>query len=77
MSQLLSKKQLLELVPNSNTHILRLENGNKVPRRIKPDGRPNSKSFWVREEVERWTQDQIAKRDSSANASSPLFQFNP
>lgn len=65
--QLLSKKQLLERVPYSPQHILRLENAGLFPRRIKPGGNSrNSKCFWVANEVEDWIQGHIANsRDSS------------
>ena len=69
MSQLVTKKQLLELVPYSHTHILRLELDGKFPRRIKPYGGRNGKTFWVREEVENWIQFQIDQRDNSLNVS--------
>ncbi len=36
MMQLISKRQLLEIVPFSHTHILRLENDGKFPKWIKP-----------------------------------------
>ena len=69
MSQLITKKQLLELVPFSHTHILRLENENRFPRRVKPYEGRNGRAFWLLEEVEEWIQAQIAKRDNSHNAS--------
>jgi predicted DNA-binding transcriptional regulator AlpA len=65
MMQLLTKKQLLKLVPYSHTHIARLELEEKFPRRIKPYGGRNGKAFWVREEVDNWIQDQIDQRDNS------------
>lgn len=70
MSQLMTKKQVQELVPYCNTHLLRLEDAGKFPRRIKPDGTLNGKAFWVREEVESYIQAQIAKRDNSQDDSS-------
>lgn len=70
MMQLLTKKQLLKLVPYSHTHVARLEIEGKFPRRIKPYGGRNGKTFWVREEVDAWIQDQIDKRDNSHDASS-------
>jgi len=70
MMQLITKKQLLNLVPYSHTQVARLENDGKFPRRIKPYGGRNGKTFWVLEEVENWIQDQIVQRDDSHNASS-------
>lgn len=70
MSQLITKKQVQELVPYSNTHLLRLEDAGKFPQRVKPDGNPNGKTFWVREEVEEYLATVIAKRDDSTNDSS-------
>ncbi|GAB5453398.1 MAG: hypothetical protein Hals2KO_37260 [Halioglobus sp.] len=70
MSQLITKKQLMEHVPYSNTHLLRLEDAGRFPRRIKPDGKPNGKAFWVREEVEDYIQTQIDSRDNSPDDSS-------
>ncbi len=56
--QLLSKKQLLEKVPYSSQHILRLEHAGLFPRRIRPGGdNRNSKCFWIAEEIEDWIQE--------------------
>ena len=70
MSQFMTKKQVQEAVPYSNTHLLRLEDAGKFPKRIKPDGAPNGKAFWVREEVEGYIQAQIDNRDNSPDDSS-------
>ncbi len=69
MMQLLTKKQLLELVPYSHTHVLRLEKAGKFPMRLKPFGGKNGRAFWVRAEVDAWIQDQIDQRDDSLNVS--------
>ena len=71
MSQLLTKKQLQqEYVNYSNTQLLRLEEQNLFPRRLKPNGGGrNSKAFWVREQVEDWIQMQIEDSDDSHNDS--------
>ena len=69
MMQLITKKQLLKLVPYSPPHIQRLEKAGKFPKRIKPYGGRNGKTFWVREEVDDWIQDQIDIRDSSNDSS--------
>jgi predicted DNA-binding transcriptional regulator AlpA len=70
MMQLLTKKQLLKLIPYSHTHVARLELDGKFPKRLKPYGGRNGKAFWVREEVDNWIQDQIDQRDNSHNAFS-------
>ena len=69
MMQLITKKQLLNLVPFCHTHIQRLEKAGKFPKRVKPYRGRNGKAFWVREEVENWIQDQIDIRDSSNDSS--------
>ena len=51
MSRLLTKKQVLMIVPYCNTHLLRLERDGKFPKRIKSGGTLKSKAFWVEEEV--------------------------
>ena len=68
--QLITKAQLLEIVPFSSTHIARLEDAGAFPKRLKPYPGRNGKSFWVLEEVESWIQDQIEKRDKKATPLS-------
>ena len=65
----LSKKQLVELIPYSATHIQRLIDKDLFPRPVKPSGYAeqeprNSKCFWVEEEVQQWMKQQVADRDS-------------
>jgi prophage regulatory protein len=68
--QLITKSQLLEMVPWSHTHILREEKAGRFPKRIKPgEGGRNAKSFWVREEIEDWIQQHIDRRDNSPDNS--------
>jgi len=67
--QLITKAQLLNLVPFSSTHIARLEAAGSFPKRIKPYKGKNGKSFWVREEVEDWIQDKIDERDDASDPS--------
>jgi len=62
MSQLMTKKEVQKYVPYCNTHLLRLEDAGKFPKRIKPDGTRNGKSFWVREEVEEYIASLIRDR---------------
>ncbi len=59
--RLLSLKQVLELVPYSRTHLLRLERAGLFPKRVKHLGyaRKNAeycKAFWVEAEVLDWLQ---------------------
>jgi len=54
MSQFITKKQVLAKIPVTNTTLLRWEEDGKFPKRVKPDGKLKSKSFWVREEVDDW-----------------------
>ena len=70
MSQFMTKKQVQDAVPYSNTHLLRLEDAGKFPKRIKPFGGRNGKAFWIGEEVDDWIRSQIDQRDNSHNASS-------
>ena len=62
--KLLSKKQVLKLVPYSPQHIRRLEDQNRFPKRIKlGNGGRTAKAFWVEQEVQDWIQDHIDRRD--------------
>ncbi len=59
--KLLSKKQLLEMVPYSDSHIQRLEKQGLFPKRIKDtrfaEKAPSyAKAFWVEQEVLDWIQ---------------------
>jgi len=62
--RLLSKRQVLYLVPYSPQHIQRLEDLDRFPKRIKlGNGGRNAKAFWVEQEVLDWIQAQIDRRD--------------
>ena len=62
--RLLSKRQVLDLVPYSPQHIQRLEDAGLFPKRIKlGNGGRNAKAFWVEQEIQDWIQAQIDRRD--------------
>jgi prophage regulatory protein len=48
----------------SITHLARLEEAGKFPKRVKLTDAPNGRVGWVREEVERWVAERVSKRDS-------------
>lgn len=62
--KLLSKAEVLRLVPYSPQHLLRLENQDRFPRRIKPgNGGRNAKAFWLEREVRDWIQRHLDNRE--------------
>lgn len=62
--RLLSKRQVLDLVPYSPQHIQRLEDAGLFPKRIKlGHGGRNAKAFWVEQEIQDWIQAQVDRRD--------------
>ncbi len=62
MRKLLSKRQVLELVPYSSTHIWRLEKDGLFPERLKRgNGGRNAKAFWYADEIERWIEGNISR----------------
>ncbi len=61
--RLLSKRQVLDLVPYSAQHILRLEKLGKFPKRMRLGNGPRAKAFWVEHEVGGWVQDLIDRRE--------------
>ncbi len=65
--KLLSKRQLLELIPYSDSHIQRLEKQGLFPKRVKDtrfaEKQPSySKAFWVEQEVLDWIQARMDER---------------
>ncbi len=67
--RLLSKAQVMDLVPYSYTHIQRLEEAGQFPRRVKHLAyarmRTNyCKAFWVEREVLDWIQRLVDARDA-------------
>ncbi len=65
--KLLSKKQLLEMVPYSDSHLSRLEKQGLFPKRIKEsrfaEKAPSyAKAFWVEQEVLDWIHDRMDDR---------------
>ena len=66
--KLLSKKEVLNLVPYSPQHIQRLEDAGLFPKRIKlGNGGRNAKAFWVEQEVLDWIQGHIDRRDQPSD----------
>jgi prophage regulatory protein len=66
--QLITWKELRQLVPYSRTHIARLEKQGLFPQRV-----PLSKKriAWVRAEVEAWITERKASRPSPVRAPTP------
>ena len=57
IEQLISKKRLVEIVPFSAQHILRLEKQGKFPRRIKLGAR---RVGWRVSEIEAWIAERVS-----------------
>ena len=65
--KLLSKKQVLDLVPYSDSHLSRLEKKGLFPKRVKDtrfaEQQPTyAKAFWVEDEILDWIKERIAER---------------
>jgi prophage regulatory protein len=60
-----SKKQVSQLVQLSPTHIARLEEAGKFPRRLRLGKHRTSRSVYVRKEVREWLLARIAERDKA------------
>ena len=60
-SKLLTLKQVMAIVPYSQTHLWRLERAGSFPRRIKLG--PN-RVGWFAEEIEAWVQDKAQHRSA-------------
>ena len=70
--RLLSKRQVLDLVPYSYAHIQRLEGDGLFPERVKHTAyarkRPKfCKAFWVEREVLDWIQALVDARDAATD----------
>ncbi len=66
--RLLSKRQVLDLVPYSPQHIQRLEDAGLFPKRMKlGNGGRNAKAFWVEQEILDWIQDFMDRREVSTD----------
>lgn len=62
MRKLLSKQQVLELVPYSSTHIGRLEKDGLFPGRLKRgNGGRNARAFWYADEIVRWIEEDLSR----------------
>ncbi len=59
--RLIDKKELLARVPYSHTHIWRLEQEGRFPKRVKVGGH---RVAWVEAEVDAWIKAKLAERDS-------------
>lgn len=60
MAQLITMSTLLETVPFSRQHILRLEKRGRFPRRIRLG---DNRVAWLRSEIEAWIASRVAERD--------------
>jgi prophage regulatory protein len=58
---IISKKELIKLVPYTATHIGRLERAGKFPKRLQLG---ECRVGWLFTEVEAWIEERIAKRTS-------------
>jgi len=61
----LSKKEVRAKVKYSPTHIQRLEDSDKFPKRIRLGKGRYSRVVWVETEVEAWMEAKISERDKS------------
>ena len=81
--RLLSKRQVLDLVPYSYTHISRLEEAGQFPKRVKhlhyAKKRTNyCRVFYVEQEVLDWIQRLVDARDAPADAPrEPVVLITP
>lgn len=66
--RVITKKQLLKIVPYTAQHILRLEGAGKFPKRLQLGA---NRVGWLQTEIEAWLKARIAERDAKACASSP------
>ena len=57
--KLITKKQLLDMVPYTPQHILRLEKMGKFPKRVRVG---ENRVAWLLTEVERWIAVRVAQR---------------
>ena len=60
VAQLITMSTLLETVPFSRQHILRLEKRGRFPRRIRLG---DNRVAWLRSEIEAWIASRVAERD--------------
>lgn len=60
VAQLVTMSVLLEIVPFSRQHILRLEKRGRFPRRIRLG---DNRVAWLRSEIEQWIDARVAERD--------------
>ena len=60
IARLITMSELLEIVPFSRQHILRLEKRGRFPRRIRLG---ENRVAWLRSEVEQWIEARVEERD--------------
>lgn len=65
--RMITKKELRLLVRYTPQHILRLENDNKFPKRIKLG---ENRVVWRLVEIEEWLKKRIAERDARPGSST-------
>ena len=69
--QLMTRPELLKLVPYSIRHIYRMEKSGKFPARVKVGA---NRVAWVRSEVQRWLELRVANRiELTPAAFEPVF----
>ena len=61
---LLNWKQVHARIPLSRTHVTRLEKKGKFPKRHRAGDYPNSRVFWIEDEIEAHIQKLLDKRSS-------------
>lgn len=60
----LGKKELLEIVPYSMSHIYRLERQSRFPKRVKIGTGRGGRVAWVESEVQSWMASTVQSRPS-------------
>ncbi len=66
--RVITKKELLKIVPYTAQHILRLEGAGKFPKRLHLGA---NRVVWLQTEIEAWLKARIAERDAKTSASPP------
>ncbi len=66
--RVITKKELLKIVPYTAQHILRLEKAEKFPKRLQLGA---NRVVWLQTEIEAWLKARIAERDAAKMPSPP------
>jgi len=66
----ITRKQLKEYVPYSDTHLRRLEAAGKFPKRIKIGAH---RVVWMKDEIVKWLEEKI-DRDRDVKTSATVFE---